>query len=81
MCAALVDYFCDAAEEIYTLFKGTGATMIGHWPTDGYQHEDSKVLARRARGPLDIGFCCTLVATCRAVWLLLASRVKLPLIT
>jgi hypothetical protein len=31
------------AEEIYTLFKGTGAEMIGHWPTDGYQHEDSKV--------------------------------------
>ena len=30
-------------EEIYTLFKGTGAKMIGHWPTDGYQHEDSKV--------------------------------------
>lgn len=36
------DYFCDAMEEIYTLFKGTGATMVGHWPAEGYQHEDSK---------------------------------------
>lgn len=38
-------FSCAAAEELYTIFKGTGATMIGHWPTDGYQHEDSKVTA------------------------------------
>lgn len=47
------DYFCDAMEEIYTLFKGTGATMVGHWPTEGYQHEDSKAL-------LDEGTFCGL---------------------
>ena len=35
--------FCDAMEEIYSTFKATGAKMVGHWPTDGYDHEGSKV--------------------------------------
>lgn len=34
---------CCEVVQIYTLFKGTGATMVGHWPSDGYSHEDSKV--------------------------------------
>ena len=25
-------------------FKDAGANMVGHWPADDYQHEDSKVL-------------------------------------
>lgn len=37
------EYFCDAMEEIYSTFKATGAKMVGHWPTDGYDHEGSKV--------------------------------------
>ena len=24
-------------------FKEAGAKMVGHWPADDYQHEDSKV--------------------------------------
>ena len=36
------DYFCDALEEIYSTFKATGAKMVGHWPAEGYEHEDSK---------------------------------------
>lgn len=38
------EYFCDAMEELYSTFKATGAKMVGHWPADGYQHEDSKAL-------------------------------------
>ncbi|DBB17496.1 hypothetical protein WJX82_011312 [Trebouxia sp. C0006] len=38
------DYFCDAMEEIYNTFKATGAKMVGHWPTQGYDHEGSKAL-------------------------------------
>ncbi len=37
------EYFCDAMEELYSSFKASGAKMVGHWPADGYQHEDSKV--------------------------------------
>lgn len=36
------DYFCDAMEELYSVFKGTGAKMVGMWPTEGYNHSDSK---------------------------------------
>ncbi|EIE22982.1 flavodoxin IsiB [Coccomyxa subellipsoidea C-169] len=38
------EYFCDAMEELYSSFKASGAKMVGHWPADGYQHEDSKAL-------------------------------------
>lgn len=34
--------FCDPLEEIYSTFKATGAKMVGHWPAEGYQHENSK---------------------------------------
>lgn len=37
------EYFCDAMEELYSTFKAAGAKMVGHWPADDYQHEDSKV--------------------------------------
>ncbi|CAL5229051.1 g12300 [Coccomyxa viridis] len=38
------EYFCDAMEEVYRHFKNAGAKMVGHWPADDYQHEDSKSL-------------------------------------
>lgn len=36
------DNFADAMEEIYDVFKAAGGKMVGHWPTEGYQHEESK---------------------------------------
>ena len=43
------DYFCDALEEIYSTFKATGAKMVGHWPAEGYEHEDSKARSSCSR--------------------------------
>lgn len=37
------DYFCDAIEEVHSAFKAAGASMCGSWPTDGYEHVESKV--------------------------------------
>ena len=37
------DYFCDAMEELYSSFKAAGCDMVGSWPTEGYEHSDSKV--------------------------------------
>ncbi len=31
-------------EEIHDVFKEAGGKMVGYWPTEGYQHEESKVL-------------------------------------
>lgn len=36
------DYFCDAMEELYTNFSAAGATVVGFWPTQGYEHSESK---------------------------------------
>lgn len=36
------EYFCDAVEELYTTFSATGATMVGMWPSKGYDHHESK---------------------------------------
>jgi flavodoxin I len=36
------DYFCDAMEELYSSFAAAGADMVGQWPTDGYEHSESK---------------------------------------
>lgn len=33
----------DAMEEIHDVFKAAGAKMVGYWPTEGYQHTESKV--------------------------------------
>ena len=30
-------------EEIYEVFKTAGGKMVGHWPTEGYSFEESKV--------------------------------------
>ena len=32
-------------------FKDAGANMVGHWPADDYQHEDSKVLIVVSQSP------------------------------
>lgn len=37
------DYFCDAMEELYSSFAAAGADMVGKWPTEGYEHSESKV--------------------------------------
>ena len=39
------DNFCDAMDELKTCFEGQGATIIGSWSTDGYDHEESKSVA------------------------------------
>lgn len=36
------DNFIDAVEVLYKRAKAVGATMIGHWPTDGYDYRASK---------------------------------------
>lgn len=36
------DNFCDAAGELYDLFKAKGCQMHGLWSTDGYDHTASK---------------------------------------
>lgn len=39
---AYSDYFCDAIEEVYSTFKGAGAEMVGAFPCDTYEFEESK---------------------------------------
>ncbi|WIA37561.1 hypothetical protein OEZ86_014468 [Tetradesmus obliquus] len=36
------DYFCDAMEELHSSFAAAGADMVGAWPTEGYEHSESK---------------------------------------
>lgn len=43
------DYFCDAMEELYSSFAAAGCDMVGHWPTEGYEHSESKVGAAAER--------------------------------
>ena len=38
------EYFLDAMGTLRDLVEARGATIIGHWPTDGYQFEASKAL-------------------------------------
>merc|ERR1712039_805116 len=38
------DNFCDAMDEIKTCFEGQGASVIGSWSAEGYDHMDSKSL-------------------------------------
>merc|ERR1711907_877613 len=39
------DNFCDAMDELKSCFEKQGATVIGSWSTDGYDHEESKSIA------------------------------------
>ena len=36
------DNFCDAMDELTTCFKNQGADIVGSWPTEGYDHMESK---------------------------------------
>jgi flavodoxin I len=38
------DNFCDAMDELESCFKAQGADIVGQWPTEGYDHEESKSL-------------------------------------
>jgi len=40
--AGYADNFCDAMDELATCFEKQGATIVGAWPTAGYEHEESK---------------------------------------
>jgi flavodoxin len=44
------DYFCDAMEELHSSFAAAGADMVGQWPTQGYEHSESKVGDARVSG-------------------------------
>jgi len=36
------DNYCDAMDELATCFEKQGATIVGAWPSAGYEHEESK---------------------------------------
>lgn len=38
------EYFCDAMGTVRDIVEGKGGTIIGHWPTEGYEFEASKAL-------------------------------------
>jgi flavodoxin I len=40
--AGYADNFCDAMDELASCFEKQGATIVGAWPTAGYEHEESK---------------------------------------
>lgn len=40
--SAYTDYFCDAIEEVYSAFSTAGATMVGNFPCNDYEFEESK---------------------------------------
>merc|ERR1719484_482464 len=43
--AGYADNYCDAMDELKSCFEKQGATVVGAWPTDGYEHEESKSVA------------------------------------
>merc|ERR1712199_42735 len=40
--AGYSDNYCDAMDELAECFSKQGAEIVGAWPTEGYEHEDSK---------------------------------------
>merc|ERR1719333_488031 len=40
--AGYADNYCDAMDELEECFKKQGAEIVGAWPTEGYEHEESK---------------------------------------
>lgn len=38
------EYFCDAMGTVRDIVEAKGATILGHWPTEGYEFEASKAL-------------------------------------
>lgn len=48
-------------EELHTTFKVAGATLVGAWPTDGYEYSDSKVCIAL---PLVLAAACWVCCDC-----------------
>merc|ERR1719207_101675 len=40
--AGYADNYCDAMDELASCFEKQGATIVGAWPTEGYEHDESK---------------------------------------
>jgi flavodoxin I len=40
--AGYADNYCDAMDELASCFEKQGATVVGAWSADGYEHEESK---------------------------------------
>ena len=38
------EYFCDAMDSLRAIVESKGATIVGHWPREGYKFEASKAL-------------------------------------
>ena len=53
------DNYCDAMDELASCFEKQGATIVGAWSSEGYEHEDSK---SRIAGT-EPQFLCTLELT------------------
>ena len=53
------DNYCDAMDELASCFEKQGATIVGAWSSEGYDHEDSK---SRIAGT-ERQFLCTLELT------------------
>ena len=51
--AGYADNFCDAMDELASCFEKQGATIVGAWPTSGYEHEESKSVREMHT---DVGF-------------------------
>jgi flavodoxin I len=43
--AGYADNYCDAMDELKSCFEKQGAAVVGAWPSDGYEHEESKSIA------------------------------------
>ncbi|CAL4321044.1 flavodoxin FldA [Buchnera aphidicola] len=41
------EYFCDGMGTLYKILKKKNATLIGKWPTEGYNFESSKALLNK----------------------------------
>ena len=48
------DNFCDAMDELKTCFANQGAEIVGAWPTEGYDHMESKSV----EGDKFVGLAC-----------------------
>merc|ERR1719161_1457170 len=48
------DNFCDAMDELKTCFANQGAEIVGAWPTEGYEHMESKSV----EGDKFVGLAC-----------------------
>ena len=54
------DNYCEAMDELATCFEKQGATIVGHWSSDGYDHTASKSLIAE----LDLSSCALVLTMC-----------------